>query len=74
MRTLAVTGFPTYTKYGLEKTTGLKPAAVRNHLKTLIEAGLVKEIPLRPRVYMVDDKNSLAILLIEFFRKSGYAK
>lgn len=74
MKTLAVTGFPTYTKYGLEKRTGLKPAAVREHLKTLIEAGLVKELPLRPRVYMVNDKDSFAMLLIELFRKSGYAK
>ncbi len=74
LRTLAVTGFPSYTKYGLEKATGLKPAAVRDHLKILIEAGLVKELPLRPRVYVVNDKDSFTVLLIELFRKSGYAK
>ena len=74
LRTLAVTGFPSYTKYGLEKATGLKPSAVREHLKILIEAGLVRELPLRPRVYVVNDKDPFTMLLIDLFRKSGYTK
>ncbi len=74
LRALAATGFPSYTKYGLEKTTGLKPAAVREHLKILVEAGLVKELALTPKVYVIEDKEPFMNLLIDLFRKTGYAQ
>ena len=74
LKTLAVTGFPSYTKYGLERATGLKPAAVRDHLRTLIETGLIKELPLEPRVYILNDRDTFASLLVDLFRKSGYSR
>jgi DNA-binding IclR family transcriptional regulator len=37
-----------FTKYMLEKATGLKPLDVRRSLKTLVELGWVKEHPVRP--------------------------
>lgn len=73
LRVLAASGFPSYTRYGLEKATGLKPMAVRKHLKVLVELGLVKELSLTPVVYQINCQKAFVASLVEFFRKTGYA-
>ena len=73
LRVLAANGFQSQTRYGLERATGMKPAAVRGHLKILCDFGLVKELGLAPIVYQINDKNVLVISLVDFFRKTGYA-
>jgi len=72
LRILAARGFPSYTRYGLEKATGLKPMAVRRHLKVLVELGLVKEFRLTPMVYQIDYEKAFITSLVEFFRETGY--
>ncbi|MCJ7634918.1 winged helix-turn-helix domain-containing protein [Candidatus Bathyarchaeota archaeon] len=72
LRVLAASGFRSQTRYGLERATGMKPAAVRGHLKVLVDFGLVKELGLIPMVYQINDRNALVISLVEFFRKTGY--
>jgi len=73
LRVLAASGYPSYTRYGLEKATGLKPMAVRGHLKVLVELGLVREFDLTPVVYQIDYEKAFVASLIEFFRKTGYS-
>jgi len=72
LRALAASGFPSYTRYGLEKATGLKPMAVRGHLRVLVELGLVKEFDLTPVVYQINCEKAFVASLVEFFRKTGY--
>lgn len=50
----------------------MKPAAVRGHLKVLVDFGLVKELDLTPMAYQINDRNAFVISLVEFFRKTGY--
>jgi len=61
-----------FTKYGLEKATGLKPVDVRTDLKTLIKLGWVKEHPYQPRTYKIDLENEIVQHLLEFFRQIKY--
>lgn len=61
-----------FTKYALERKTGLKPVDVRNNLKVLVELGWVKEHLYDPRTYKVNMENEAVRLLAEFFRKVKY--
>ena len=70
---LAQRGFPSYTRYGLEKATRLKPASVRRHLKMLVDLALVKEIDVKPAVYRIDDQQPLVRALIIFMRETLYS-
>ena len=58
-----------FTKYMLEKATGLKPVDVRRSLKTLVELGWVKEHPCDPKTYRVNMENEAVKALAELFRK-----
>ena len=62
----------TFTKYGLEKTTGLKPVNVRTDLQTLVKLKWVEEYPYKPRTYKINLKNRVIEHLSEFFRKVKY--
>ncbi len=62
----------TFTKYALEKMTGLKPIAVRNNLKTLTQMQWVKEYPYKPKKYKINLKNPVVKHLIDFFREVKY--
>lgn len=61
-----------FTKYALERRTGLKPVDVRSNLKVLVELDWVKEYPYDPRTYRVNMENETVRLLAEFFRKVKY--
>lgn len=63
---------PTYTRYSLEKLTGLSPAYVRKHLKVLVENGWVKELNYASPVYALNLDDSKVSLLVDYFRKIGY--
>ncbi|MFQ6065395.1 MAG: hypothetical protein ACE5L6_07965 [Candidatus Bathyarchaeia archaeon] len=58
-----------FTKYGLEKDTGLKPVDVRSDLKTLIEIGWVKEHQYDPKTYEVNMENPVVKHLYDFFKR-----
>jgi predicted transcriptional regulator len=70
---LAQRGFPSYTRYGLEKATRLKPAAVRSHLRILVDLGLVREIDVKPTVYRIDDQKPIVNALVRFMRETAYS-
>jgi DNA-binding transcriptional ArsR family regulator len=63
---------PTYTRYGLEKLTGLSPAYVRKHLKVLVDTGWVKELNYASPVYALNLDDLKVKLLVDYFRKIGY--
>ena len=58
-----------FTKYTLEKKTGLKPVDVRSNLKILTDLDWVKEYAYDPKTYKVDMDNEAVRLIAEFFRK-----
>jgi Fic family protein len=58
-----------FTKYMLEKATGLKPLDVRRSLKTLVELGWVKEYQCDPKTYRVNMENENVKAVAELFRK-----
>jgi len=58
-----------FTKYTLEKKTGLKPVDVRSNLKILLDLNWVKEYAYDPKTYKVDMDNEAVRLIAEFFRK-----
>jgi len=58
-----------FTKYTLEKKTGLKPVDVRSNLKILLDLNWVKEYEYDPKTYKIDMGNEGVSLIAEFFRK-----
>ena len=58
-----------FTKYMLERKTGLKPVDVRSNLKVLVGLGWVKEYHYDPKTYRVNMENEAVKLIAEFFRK-----
>lgn len=58
-----------FTKYMLERKTGLKPVDVRNNLGILVDLNWVKEYAYDPKTYKVNMENDAVKLLAEFFRK-----
>jgi len=58
-----------FTKYTLERKTGLKPVDVRSNLKILTDLDWVKEYAYDPKTYKVDMDNEAVRLIAEFFRK-----
>jgi len=60
-----------FTKYMLERATGLKPRDVRKSLQTLIDLGWVLENPCDPKTYRLNVEDETVKLIIEFFRKLG---
>ena len=58
-----------FTKYALERMTGLKPVDVRSNLKVLVELGWVKEHRYDPRTYKVNAESEAIRLISEFFRR-----
>jgi len=72
LRALAFGKVVSQTKYSLERKTGLKPIAVRKHLKILMETRWVKEHDYNPRVYTLNPDNPKAKVLVDFFKNVGY--
>jgi Fic family protein len=60
-----------FTKYALEKATGLKPVNVRNDLKLLVDLGWVKEFACDPKTYRINMENDAVKIIAEFFHKIG---
>lgn len=58
-----------FTRYMLEKSTGLKPVDVRRCLKTLVELGWVLEYQCNPRTYRINMENKAVKLLAELFKR-----
>ncbi|MFH0748634.1 MAG: winged helix-turn-helix domain-containing protein [Candidatus Bathyarchaeota archaeon] len=60
------------TKYGIERSTGLKPVDVRKHLKILVDTGWIKENRYNPPTYTLNLDNPKTGCLVDFFKKIGY--
>jgi transcription initiation factor IIE alpha subunit len=58
-----------FTKYALEKATGLKPIDVRKNLSILIKLGWIKENPCDPKTYEINMENEIIKALADFFKK-----
>jgi len=58
-----------FTKYMLEKATGLKPLDIRRSLKALVELGWVKEYQCDPKTYRANMENENVKAVAELFRK-----
>jgi Fic family protein len=58
-----------FTKYSLEKATGLKPVDVRRCLKALVELGWVKEYPCDPKTYRINMENETVKIVAELFKR-----
>jgi DNA-binding IclR family transcriptional regulator len=58
-----------FTKYALEKATGLKPIHVRRCLKALVELGWVKEFPCDPKTYRINMENGTVKIVAQLFRR-----
>ena len=58
-----------FTKYALEKLTGLKPIDVRRDLRVLVDLGWVRENPYNPRTYEVNMDNDIVKAIADFFRR-----
>jgi hypothetical protein len=61
-----------FTKYALEKKTGLKPVSVRSNLKDLTKIQWVTESPYKPTKYKINQENQTVKDLIDFFKKIKY--
>jgi len=72
MRVLARRKEEAYTKYALERATGLKPVDIRSDLKSLTLMKWVKEYPYRPKKYKINMDNPTVAYLIDFFIKARY--
>ncbi len=60
-----------FTKYMLERATGLKPKDVRKILQTLVDLGWVVENPCDPKTYRINMENGRVKFLAELFHKLG---
>lgn len=58
-----------FTKYALERETGLKPTDVRSNLEVLIELNWVKEYNYDPKTYRINMENEVVRLIADLFRK-----
>ncbi|MBS7635248.1 MarR family transcriptional regulator [Candidatus Bathyarchaeota archaeon] len=58
-----------FTRYALERLTGLKPVDVRRNLSVLVSLGWVRENPYDPRTYEVNMDNDVVKIIAEFFRR-----
>lgn len=58
-----------FTRYALERLTGLKPVDVRRDLSVLVGLGWVRENPYDPRTYEINMDNEVVKVIAEFFRR-----
>jgi len=72
LRVLAKNMDKRYTKYALEKQTGLKRINLRNNLRDLKSIGWVIEYDHEPKKYKLNKDNRTLNSLLDFFRKARY--
>jgi Fic family protein len=72
LRVLSSNNNEYFTKYALEKMTGLKPVSVRSNLKDLTKIRWVTESPYKPTKYKINKENQTVKELIDFFKKIKY--
>ena len=72
LRVLAKNIDKSYTKYALEKQTGLKRINLRNNLRDLKSIGWVIECDHEPKKYKLNKDNCTLNSLLDFFRKARY--
>ncbi len=58
-----------FTKYALEKATGLKPIDVRKNLRILVKIGWVEETPYKPKTYRIKMENDAVKIIADLFRR-----
>lgn len=58
-----------FTKYGLEKATGLKPVDLRSDLKVLVDLDWVREYAYDPKTYRINTEHEIVKHVAELFLK-----
>lgn len=58
-----------FTKYSLERATGLKPIDVRRDLEVLLSLNWIKEYGYDPKRYRINVENEAVKIIAEFLRK-----
>lgn len=61
-----------FTRYALEKLSGVRSTWLRADLRALIELGWVRELPTEPRKYQLNHANPTVVQVTEFFRQVGF--
>lgn len=58
-----------FSKYALQRATGLKPVDVRRDLEILLSLGWVREYGYEPKRYKINLENEAVKAIAEFMRK-----
>jgi len=61
-----------FTRYALEKRSGVRSTWLRADLQALIGLGWVQELPTQPRKYQLNHGHPVVAQITEFFRQVGY--
>lgn len=61
-----------YTRYALEKLSGVRSTWLRADLAVLMELGWIREFATQPRKYQLNQQSPNVVHIVEFFRKVGY--
>jgi len=69
VREMALNPEEHFTRYMLERATGLKPIDVRRCLKKLVEIGWVVEHHCDPKTYRINMENETVKLVAELFKR-----
>lgn len=62
-----------YTKYTLNRKTGLNSKEVQRQIQTLVDLGWVVEFPHEPKTYRANMEKRAVKLAAEFFHKLKFA-
>ncbi|MEM1582550.1 MAG: hypothetical protein QXK89_08595 [Candidatus Bathyarchaeia archaeon] len=58
-----------FSKYALERATGLKPIDVRRDIEVLLNLGWIKEYGYDPKRYKINFENEVVKVIAEFMRR-----
>ena len=72
LRVLAEKPNQLFTKYGIEKETGLRSSELKSDLSVLLKLGWIKEHAYTPMKYQINTSSDAVRALMELFRRLGY--
>lgn len=72
LRTLGAKPSGFFTKYALEKVTGIRSRYLKVDLEVLVSLGWVVALPTTPVKYQLNARSVEAGQIMDFFRKVGY--
>ncbi len=72
LRVLAEKPNELFTKYALEKETGLRSPELKTDLRILLKLGWITEFDYTPKKYQINMNSGAVAALVDLFRKIGY--